>query len=110
MKTTHKICAIAAIALSACSTAFAADAATESLYKAKCLMCHGPDGTGNTPAGKKFNARDFHAPEVMKEPDAVIQDSITKGKNKMPSFDKKLTDQQIKDLVSYVRELGKKKA
>ena len=26
-------------------------------YKAKCQMCHGADGLGNTPAGKAMKAR-----------------------------------------------------
>ena len=79
------------------------------LYKTKCQACHAPDGSGNTTMGKKLGAHDFHSPEVQKMSDARLNDLITKGKEKMPAFDKKLTGEQIKELVSYVRELGKKK-
>jgi cytochrome c6 len=77
----------------------------ESLYKAKCAMCHGPDGKGDTPAGKKMGARDFHSPEVVKETDTELFDITKKGKGKMPAYDKKLTDDQIKELVKYIRSL-----
>ena len=59
--------------------------------------------------GKKLGAHDFRSPEVQKMTDAQLNDLITKGKEKMPAFDKKLTGEQIKELVGYVRELGKKK-
>ncbi|MBI2677697.1 MAG: cytochrome c [Candidatus Koribacter versatilis] len=80
---------------------------TGDLYKAKCQMCHGPDGKG-TPTGTKMGARDFHSPEIMKLTEAQIIDAITKGKNKMPAYATKLTAEQIKALAGYVKELGKK--
>jgi mono/diheme cytochrome c family protein len=82
------------------------DAATT--YKAKCAGCHGPDGVGGTAAGKAMKVRDFHAPEVQKETDAEYTDIISNGKNKMPKYADKLKDAEIKDLVAYVRALGKK--
>lgn len=87
----------------------AADPATVTLYKTKCAACHGPDGAANTPAGKKLNTRDFSLPEIMKAPDKELVDITVKGKNKMPAFDKKLTEDQIKSLVAYIRELSKAK-
>ena len=89
--------------------AFADNAATEKLWKTKCQSCHAADGSGNTPAGKKVGARDLRAPEIQKQSDAELFEITKKGKDKMPAYDKKLTDEQIKDLVAYVRELGKKK-
>ena len=90
-------------------SALADDAATEKLWKAKCQSCHAADGSGNTPAGKKVEARDLRLPEIQKQTDAQLFEITKKGKNKMPAYDKKLTDQQIKDLIAYVRELEKKK-
>lgn len=84
---------------------FAQDAAA--LYKSKCAACHGPDGAGATTMGKKLGVKDFRSPEVTKLTDAELFDITKKGKNKMPAYDKKLTDDQIKDLVKYVRDLGK---
>ena len=82
--------------------AFAEDAAA--LYKSKCQACHGADGKGS-PAGQKLGVKDFHAPEVQKEPDAELVKITKEGKGKMPKYDGKLTDDQIKDLVKYIRGL-----
>jgi len=79
------------------------------LYKSKCAMCHGPDGSGNTPTGKAMKVTDLRSDEVQKKTDAQLIESTTNGKGKMTAFKGKLTDAQIKDLVKYVRELAKKK-
>ena len=79
-----------------------------SLYKAKCVMCHGADGKADTPAAKTTGARSFSSPDVQKESDAELTQITTKGKGKMPAYENKLTPPQITGLVSYVRELGKK--
>ena len=81
---------------------------TAGLYKAKCVMCHGADGKADTPAAKSTGARSFSSPEVQKESDAELTTITTKGKAKMPAYENKLTSPQITQLVSYVRELGKK--
>lgn len=81
--------------------------AGEKVYKAKCASCHGADGKGATPAGKATKARDFGADEVKKETDAEWTEIIVKGKNKMPSYDKKLTESEVKEVVAYIRSLSK---
>jgi mono/diheme cytochrome c family protein len=78
---------------------------TASLYKAKCQACHGADGKGDTPAGKKLGVKDFQSPEVAKMSDAELFDITKKGKGKMPGYDTKLTDDQIKALIKYIRAL-----
>lgn len=78
------------------------------LFKAKCAMCHGPDGVGKTPMGQKLNIRDLHSAEVQKQSDAELSQLIAQGKGKMPAFGKKLNADQIKLLAVYIRELGKK--
>src|SRR5215813_15276790 len=86
---------------------FAAAQDTAALYKSKCAVCHGADGAGDTTMGKKLGVKDFRSPEVSKLSDTELFDITKKGKNKMPAYDKKLTDDQIKDLVKYIRSLGK---
>ena len=98
---------LAAVVLMAAGSGFAQSG--PDLYKAKCAMCHGPDGAGKTPAGQKMGARDLKSPEVMKQTDAQLIEITAKGKNKMPAFAGKLTDAQIKDVVAYIHELQKKK-
>lgn len=84
---------------------FAADGAA--LYKANCNTCHGPTGAGDTPAGKMMKAKPLGSPEVQKLTDAEINASVTNGKGKMPPFGKKLSADDIKALVTYVRTFKK---
>lgn len=81
----------------------------EALYKSKCAMCHGPDGSGNTPTGKAMKVPDLRSDEIQKKTDAQLIEATTNGKGKMPAFKGKLTEPDIKDLVKYIRELAKKK-
>ena len=76
-------------------------------YKAKCAMCHGADGKGS-PTGLKMGVHDFTSADVQKETDAQLTETITKGKNKMPAYEGKLKDTEIKDLVAFIRSLAKK--
>jgi cytochrome c6 len=103
-KVTMRAFAFAVLITSATSLAQGAGADT---YKLKCQMCHGPDGLGNTPAGKSMKARPFNAPEVLKESDADLTGVILHGKNKMPAFRGKLTDPQIEQLVAFIHSLQK---
>ena len=74
------------------------------LYKSKCAVCHAAEGTGDTPMGTKLGVKDFKA---SKSSDSAMFDITKKGKAKMPAYNGKLTDDQIKDLVKYIRGLGK---
>lgn len=87
------------------SSAVAQDAAAT--YKAKCAMCHGPDGKGSA-MGTKMGVHDFTSADVQKQTDAQLTEIITKGKGKMPSYEGKLKDTEIKELVGYIRGLAKK--
>src|SRR5215470_9825396 len=79
------------------------------LYKAKCALCHGADGKGETPVGKKMGLRDFASPEVQKMSDSELASIISKGKNKMPSYEDKLSKAQVKELIAHIRQLAKGK-
>lgn len=80
----------------------------ESLFKSKCGMCHGPDGAGKTTMGEKLKIPDLHSAEVQKKTDDDLRAVITKGKDKMPAYEAKLSKEQIDKLVVYVRDLAKK--
>ena len=86
--------------------AFAADGAA--VYKAKCATCHGVDGKGQSPMGKKMNLRDLGSPEVQKQTDKELYDWTAVGKGKMPGYKDKLSDEEIKALVAHMRGFAKK--
>lgn len=102
----HSAILISLVAL--CSGISSAQSAGETLFKTKCAACHGPDGKGETGMAKKMGIRNLGSADVQGQSDIQITDIVTKGKNKMPAFDGKLTHEQIGQLVAYIRELGKK--
>lgn len=90
---------------------FAADA--KEIYDKSCASCHGKEGKGDTPAGKKLKAKDFTdatAQAAMKDDEMIkaIKEGIKDGdKTKMKGFGDKLTDDEIKQLIAYVRAFKK---
>lgn len=106
MKPKLNLVAILCLAASFAAPAFAQSGGADT-YKTKCLMCHGADGLGATPAGKAMKAASFKDPAIVKTPDAQLTAIIKSGKNKMPAYTGKLTDDQIKSVVAYIHTLQK---
>jgi cytochrome c6 len=94
---------VLAIGFTMSTSTFAADAATD--YKAKCAICHGPDGKGDTAMGKSTKVKDLASVEVQEQSDADFTSIIEKGKKPMPGYEGKLTKEQIDGLVKYIRSL-----
>ena len=82
-KTTKWIAGMMGAALVLAAIAFliapakADTAAAEATYKAKCAMCHGPDGKGETATGKTMKVKDFSSEEVQKMSDADLSAAIS---------------------------------
>ena len=76
------------------------------LYESKCAMCHGKDGRADTKAGKMVKAADLIDDEWKHgKSQAEVEKIIREGGNKMPKYEKKLTDAQIAAIARYLREL-----
>src|ERR1044071_3981048 len=71
------------------------------IYKAKCAMCHGPDGAGQTPMGKNLKLRSLGSAEVQKQTGAELVKWITDGKGKMPAYKGKLAPSDIEAVVAF---------
>jgi mono/diheme cytochrome c family protein len=89
------------------SPALRAQESGESLFKAKCAMCHAADGSGQSPMGKSLKVPDLHSAEIQGRSEAELKAAISKGKNKMPAYEGKLSKEQIDKLADYIRKLGK---
>ena len=103
---------VAATVLSLCSVfgaanrneAAAADAAT--IYNRQCVSCHGRDGRGRTRKGRQTRARDMTDASWQDDvSDERLFNSISNGRNKMPAFHKKISENDIDALVAYVRRM-----
>jgi mono/diheme cytochrome c family protein len=109
MKTTIVI--VISILLAAPLSGRAADAKTN--WDNNCAQCHGKDGRADTKMGKTLSAKDLTDPKVQAAfTDAKATQSIKEGvkqngKTTMKAFGGKLTDDEIKALVTYVRGLKK---
>ena len=93
------------LALAAAPALLAEDGAA--LYKAKCAMCHGPDGKGQTGMGKSLKLRDLGSADVQKQTDADLVKITADGKGKMPAYKGKMTDAEISAVVAFIRTLKK---
>lgn len=78
------------------------------VYKAKCAACHGATGEADTPAGKAFKVPSFSSDSVLKQSDADLLEIARNGKGKMPAWHDKLSDDQLKGLVTFIHSLQKK--
>ena len=105
MTKTFRSLAVLAVAVCLAGAMSLAESSGQATYKAKCAMCHGADGLAATPMGKNMKILSFKAPEMVKASDAQFIASTKNGKGKMPAYNGKLTDAQIKDVVSYIRTL-----
>jgi len=80
-------------------------------WDANCVPCHGKEGKADTTMGKALKAKNLTDPKVQAEfTDATAAESIKNGvkengKTTMKAFGEKLTDDEIKALVAYVRTL-----
>jgi len=77
-------------------------------FTSKCASCHGKDGRGDTAMGKKLKLRDLTSADVQKQSDQQLHTITAKGKGKMLAYEKKLTEEQIHEVVAFIRQLAKK--
>ncbi len=83
-------------------------------WSKNCASCHGPDGAGHTKAGRMAQVKDMTSADYQK---TFTDEQATKqikegfkdssGKEKMRAFADKLSDDDVKALVAYVRSLSK---
>jgi mono/diheme cytochrome c family protein len=86
----------------------AASADVAEIWAKNCASCHAKDGSGNTAMGRKSSVKDYRDAKVQAEfTDADAIQVIKDGKEKMKPFKDKLTDDEVKALVAYVRSFKK---
>ena len=83
-------------------------AAGRALYRQYCTACHGRDGRGASARKTRPEIPDFtRAAWHEHRRDSQLGVSILDGKgNGMPAFADKLNDDQVRNLITYVRTFG----
>jgi cytochrome c6 len=71
------------------------------LYAKHCASCHGASGISVMP-----DAPNFAREEGLLQPDPILLFSIKNGKNAMPAYQGILSDQEILDVIVYLRTLN----
>ena len=88
---TLKFALVVLIAMSFVALPVFADGAAT--YTAKCKMCHGANGEKNF--------------ADLSKSVADLSKTVTDGKGKMPAYKGKLSDDDIKAVVTYIKSLKK---
>ena len=90
-----------------CPTVAAQASSGATTFKSKCQLCHGADGTGDTTLGKQLQAANLRSKDVQKKTDAELHKVIHDGNGNMPPFADQLSEDQIAQVIKFVRALGK---
>jgi cytochrome c553 len=89
------------------------DARVKALWKEHCTQCHGDDGRGRTPMGRKLKLIDYTDPKVQEKlkDDAmikVINEGVKQGARVlMKPYEDELSEKEIKELIAFIRKFKK---
>jgi mono/diheme cytochrome c family protein len=75
---------------------------TRELYARNCAVCHGPQGEGKQMG--TLQVPTLRAGRAAEDPDSRLFSQIHDGGNGMPPFRYTLNDDEIQDLLRFVRE------
>jgi len=81
-------------------------APVRAIYDKECKSCHAQNGTGGPVKledGTKLKVPSFREGHALRHPDSDYLKQITKGGDGMPAFEKKLTAEQMNDLIKFIR-------
>jgi cytochrome c6 len=91
------------------SVVFAADEAGQKVFQRDCQSCHGRDGTGNPQLEKALQVTipPVTAAALAQKNDTEMLHIIAEGKGKMPGFAKKLSAEEQRQVLNYMKALGR---
>ena len=100
IRTLMMLAAVICMASAAQLAQAASVTAGQAVYKAKCQMCHGADGSGNLPKAK---ANPLGGATVQAKSDADLKTAVTAGAGTM----KPVAGADLDNVVAFVRSLKK---
>ena len=83
----------------------------KSIFQAKCVVCHGPQGKGDGPIGTKLKPppSNFTSADSKKKSEDELRNIIENGqpKTSMVAWKKQFNETEIQDVLAYVLTLRK---
>ncbi len=117
-----KIVVATVVAIAAFVPAYSAEHPGKAVYEQSCQNCHGEDGAGSNVADKFFKIQipRLTSDRVQMHTNPELKEIILRGSGRMEPVKlgrhalphgktKGLTDQQVEDVVTYVRTLAQSK-
>jgi mono/diheme cytochrome c family protein len=92
-----------AVAASFACASVLAQSSGETIYKQRCLNCHGANGLAGSGIGKIMKVKPVTDPDVIKLTEPEMIQMVRLGSGKMQPYKSDLTDVQIKISVDYFR-------
>ena len=83
-----------------------ADEAGKTLYQKNCQSCHGADGNAPAAMAKSMNIPPVTAAALKQKDDAEMLRIIAEGAGKMPGYAKKMSAEEQKQVLDYMKTLG----
>lgn len=77
------------------------------LFVKHCAGCHGNRGKGNGYTLLGADPANLTSPAIKKKSDAALLNTIHEGKPSMPSWKVRLSEQDSRDVLAYIRTLSK---
>ena len=79
------------------------------IYEKNCLICHGEHGKGDGVLGASLRPppTDLTGPVARAKSDMDMRTVILDGRGVMPAWKTRLKEQDIQNVIAYIRNLGK---
>jgi mono/diheme cytochrome c family protein len=71
-------------------------------FQRNCAVCHGPKGEGKQ-IGEKY-APNLRSEKIINDPDERLFQQISNGGGGMPAFKYQINEDQIREMVKYIRQ------
>ena len=81
-------------------------AAARGTFAKECQVCHGPEGKGGPVKledGTRLRVPSLREGHALHHPDSDFRKQITQGGDGMPAFKDKFSEQQIEELIRFIR-------
>lgn len=90
-----------------CASLLLAQNPGETVYKSKCMHCHGVTGLADTSMGKTLKVKPITDPAVKKMSLKEMVDAVRNGMGKMQPYKGSLSEMEIKESTEFFRAFSK---